>query len=202
MSRAASTYSVGMTQAPLTARRWRRVEYDRLVDLGVFEGEPLELIGGQLIVAEPKGAYHSSAVTAVDYALRAVLPPGWIVRNQQPVSLDDESEPEPDLAVVPGRPGDHRYAHPQRPALAVEVADSSLQFDRQQKGSLYARAGIEDYWIVNLVDRVVEIYRDPGPDPAAPYGSCYRSVVSVAPPAVIAPLAFASSPIAVADLLP
>ena len=191
-----------MTQAPLTARRWRRVEYDRLVDLGVFEGEPLELIGGQLIVAEPKGAYHSSAVTAVDYALRAVLPPGWIVRNQQPVSLDDESEPEPDLAVVAGRPGDHRYAHPQRPALAVEVADSSLQFDRQQKGSLYARAGIEDYWIVNLVDRVVEIYRDPGPDPAALYGSCYRSVVSVAPPAVVAPLAFASSPIAVADLLP
>ena len=191
-----------MTQAPLTARRWKRVEYDRLVDLGVFEGEPLELIGGQLIVAEPKGAYHSSAVTAADYALRAALPPGWVVRTQQPVSLDDESEPEPDLAVVPGRPGDYRYAHPERPTLAVEVADSSLQFDRQQKGSLYARAGIEDYWIVNLVDGVVEIYRDPGPDPAAPYGWSYQSVVSVAPPAVVAPLAFASSQIAVADLLP
>jgi Uma2 family endonuclease len=191
-----------MAQAPLTARRWKRVEYDRLVDLGVFEGEPLELIGGQLIVAEPKGVYHSSAVTAADYALRAALPPGWIVRNQQPVSLDDESEPEPDLAVVPGRPGDYRYAHPQRPTLAVEVADSSLQFDRQQKGSLYARAGIEDYWVVNLVDRVVEIYRDPGPDPAAPYGWRYRSVVSVRPPEVVAPLSFASSHIAVADLLP
>jgi Uma2 family endonuclease len=191
-----------MTQAPLTARRWKRVEYDRLVDLGVFEGEPLELIGGQLIVAEPKGTYHSSAVTAADYALRAALPPGWIVRTQQPVSLDDESEPEPDLAVVPGRPGDYRYAHPERPTLAIEVADSSLQFDRQQKGSLYARAGIQDYWIVNLVARVVEIYRDPGPDAAAPYGWRYRSVVSVAPPAVVAPLAFASSQIAVADLLP
>src|SRR5262245_11012214 len=191
-----------MTQAPLTARRWKRLEYDRLVDLGVFEGEPLELIGGQLIVAETKGTYHSSAVPAVVYALRAALPPGWIVRNHQSVSLDDESEPEPDLAVVPGRPWDYRYAHPQRPALTVEVADSSLQFDRQQKGSLYARARIEDYWIVNLVDRVVEIYRDPGPDPAAPYGWRYRSVVSVAPPAVVAPLAFASSPIAVADLLP
>jgi Uma2 family endonuclease len=191
-----------MTQAPLTARRWKRVEYDRLVDLGVFEGEPLELIGGQLIVAEPKGTHHSSAVTAADYALRAALPPGWVVRTQQPVSLDDESEPEPDLAVVPGRPRDYRYAHPERPTLAIEVADSSLQFDRQQKGSLYARAGIEDYWIVNLVARVVEIYRDPGPDPAAPYGWRYRSVVSVAPPAVVAPLAFASSQIAVADLLP
>lgn len=191
-----------MTQAPLTARRWKRVEYDRLVELGVLEGEPLELIGGQLIVAEPKGTYHASGVTAAEYAVRAVLPPGWIVRTQQPVSLDDESEPEPDLTVVPGPPGDYRYTHPHRPALTVEVADSSLQFDRHQKGSLYARAGIEDYWIVNLVDRVVEIYRNPGPDPAAPYGWRYRSVVSVAPPAVVAPLAFASSPIAVADLLP
>jgi len=84
-----------MTQAPLTLRRWKRIEYDRLVDLGVFEGEPLELIGGQLIVAEPKGTYHSSAVSTAEYALRACLPSGWIVRTQLPVSLDDESEPEP-----------------------------------------------------------------------------------------------------------
>jgi Uma2 family endonuclease len=191
-----------MTQAPLTVRRWRRVEYDRLVDLGAFEGEPLELIGGQLIVAEPKGAYHSSAVTAVDYALRAALPSGWIVRNQQPVSLDDESEPEPDLVVVPGRPGDYRDAHPERPALAVEVAHSSLDFDREHKGSLYARAGITDYWIVNLVDRVLEVYRDPSPDPAAIYSWRYRSVTTLAPSSRVVPLAFTSSRIAVADLLP
>ena len=191
-----------MAQAPLTLRRWKRIEYDRLVDLGVFEGEPLELIGGQLIVAEPKGTYHSAAVSSAEYALRAGLPSGWIVRTQQPVSLDDESEPEPDLAVVPGRPGDYRHAHPARPALAVEVSDSSLHFDRQQKGSLYARAGIEDYWIVNLVDRVLEIYRDPIPDPSALYGWRYRPVITLVPPAVAVPLAFASSRIAVADLLP
>lgn len=191
-----------MAQAPLTLRRWKRIEYDRLVDLGVFENEPLELIGGQLIVAEPKGTYHSAAVSSAEYALRAGLPSGWIVRTQQPVSLDDESEPEPDLAVVPGRPGDYRHAHPARPALAVEVSDSSLHFDRHQKGSLYARAGIEDYWIVNLVDRVLEIYRDPIPDPSALYGWRYRSVITLVPPAVAVPLAFASSRIAVADLLP
>jgi len=191
-----------MAQAPLTVRRWTRVEYDRLVDLGIFEREPLELIGGQLIVAEPKGAYHSSAVTAVDYALRAALPTGWIVRNQQPVSLDENSEPEPDLVVVSGRPGDYRDAHPERPALAIEVAHSSLYFDREHKGSLYARAGIEDYWIVNLVERVAEIYRDPGPDPAATYGWRYRSVTVLAPPATVAPLAFPSSQLLVADLLP
>jgi Uma2 family endonuclease len=189
-----------MAQAPLTLRRWTRAEYDRLVALGVFEGEPLELIGGQLVVAEPQYPYHASGITVVDYALRAILPPGWIVRLQAPVSLDDESEP--DLVVVPGRPADYRDEHPSRPALAVEVGESSLAFDRRQKGSLYARSGLQDYWIVNLVDRVLEVCRDPGPDPSAPYGWQYRSVTARSPPAVVAPLAFPSVLIAVGDLLP
>jgi Uma2 family endonuclease len=149
-----------MDQIPFTPWRWRRAEYDRLVDLGAFHGQALELIDGQLIAAEPQGAYHASAISAVDYAVRAVLPSGWIVRSQAPVSLDDESEPEPDLVVVPGRPADYRAAHPSRPVLAIEVAESSLAFDRQSKGSLYARAGIADYWIVNLAERVLEVYRD------------------------------------------
>jgi Putative restriction endonuclease len=92
-----------MAQAPLTVRRWTRAEYERLVELGLFERDPLELVGGQLIVAEAQSAYHASAIRRVDYALRGALPPGWIVSIQSPVSLDDESEPEPDLAVPPGR---------------------------------------------------------------------------------------------------
>ena len=191
-----------MAQAPLTPRRWTRVEYERLVDLGVFQRDPVELIGGQLVVAEPQGSPHATAVGAADDALRAVLPPGWIVRAQMPVALDDESAPEPDLAIVPGARADYRASHPARPALALEVADSSLDFDRGRKGSLYARAGVQDYWIVNLIDRVLEVYRDPGPDQSAPYGWRYRSVTTVAPPAVVAPLALPSTRIAVADLLP
>ena len=191
-----------MTQPPLTLRRWNRAEYDRLVELGVFERDPVELVGGQLIVAEPQSAYHASAVRTVDYAVRAVLPPGWIVSVQSPVSLDEESEPEPDLVVVPGRPTDYRHEHPARPGLAIEVAESSLAFDREHKGSLYARAGIQDYWIVNLVDRVLEIYRDPAPDASAPYGWRYRSVTTLAPPAAVVPLALATAQLAVADLLP
>ncbi len=191
-----------MAQAPLTIRRWKRAEYGRLVDLGVFDNEPLELIGGHLIVAEPKGEYHSSAVNAVEYAIRAVLPPGWIVRTQAPLSLDDESSPEPDVVVVPGRPGDYRYAHPARPPLAIEVSDSSLSFDRQQKGSLFARAGLEDYWIVNLVDRVLEVHRDPAADASAAFGWRYRSVVVLGPGAVVVPLAFPDIGLAVSDLLP
>ena len=191
-----------MTQAPLTLRRWQRAEYERLVDLGVFHGEPIELIDGQLVVGEPQGSYHASAISIAEYALRAALPPGWIVRTQMPVSLDDESEPEPDLVVVQGRPGDYRESHPARVALAVEVAESSLEFDRERKGSLYARAGIDDYWIVNLVDRVLEVYREPEPDASAVYGWRYRSVTVLTPPAVLVPLAFTSSQVAVADLLP
>jgi Uma2 family endonuclease len=191
-----------MADAGVTLRRWTRAEYDRLVGLGVFEGDRIELIGGQLIVAEPQGEYHASSINTAEYALRAVLPPGFIVRTQAPVALDDDSEPEPDLVVVPGRPSDYRYAHPARPVLAVEVAESSLAFDRLRKGSLFARAGIQDYWIVNLVERVLEVYRDPTPETTAPYGWQYRSVKILGPPAVVALLAFPSSELPVVELLP
>jgi Uma2 family endonuclease len=191
-----------MAQFAYTLRRWKRLEYERLVELGAFEGDPLELISGQLIVAEPKGTYHTSAVTSCEYALRAVLPPGWLVRTQAPISLDEDSAPEPDIVVVAGRLGDFRYAHPARPPLVIEVADSSLAFDRHDKGSLYARAGLQDYWIINLVDRLLEIYRDPVADPGALYGWRYRSLVSLGATDVVRPLALPSVQLAVVDLLP
>src|SRR5207248_8317422 len=181
----------------------KRVEYERLVDLGAFDDdEPVELIGGQLIVAEPKGSEHATGVEMAGDALRAALPAGWIVRGQNPVSLDDESVPEPDIAVVRGSRADYRHAHPTRPALIIEVAETSLRFDRIEKGSLYARAGIADYWIVNLVDRVVEVYRDPGADVTAPYGWRYMSVDRFSPSSSIAPIGVPATPIPVAALLP
>ena len=191
-----------MKQAPFTSKHWRRLEYERLVDLGAFEGEPLELIGGQLIVAEPKGSPHAAGVEMAGEALRAALPPGWVVRMQNPVALDDESVPEPDVAVVRGRHSDYRHAHPTRAALIIEVAESSLAFDRKQKGSLYARAGIADYWIVNLDERVVEVYRDPGPDLTAPFGWRYISVDRFRPGDSVTPLGVPAAPVAIAALLP
>ena len=131
-----------MKQAPLTLRRWTRAEYDRIVDLGTLDREPVELIGGHLVVAEPHGSYHASTLGAAGDALRAALPPGWLVRVQLPVALDDESEPEPDLAVVPGEWAEYRAAHPSRPALVgrVEqdrlldlVADSTDRIERVQR---------------------------------------------------------------------
>ena len=191
-----------MKQAPFTSKRWRRVEYERFVDVGAFEGGPIELIGGQLIVAEPKGSPHAASVGMAGDALRAALPPGWTVRLQDPIALDDESVPEPDVAVVRGRHADYRHAHPARAALIIEVAESSLAFDRTQKGSLYARAGIADYWIVNLEDRIVEVYRDPGPDLTAPFGWRYTAATRFSPPASVTPLDVPAAPIPVAALLP
>ena len=192
-----------MARVEVKTRRWKRVEYERLIETGFFQpGDPVELIGGQLIVAEPQGSYHFAAIQAVEEALRVAFGPGWQVRGQGPVALDEESEPEPDVAVVPGGFRDYLAAHPSRPILVVEVSESSLALDRHHKGSLYARAGLDDYWIVNLVDRVLEVYRDPVGDPAASFGWRYQSVEVVERGAFVSPLALPGARIRVADLFP
>jgi Uma2 family endonuclease len=184
-------------------KRWTRVEYERLVDLGAFRsGEPVELLGGDLMVCEPQGTPHMTAIRMAEEVLRRVFAASWEVRTQAPVALDDESEPEPDLVVAPGSFRDYRHAHPTRPALLVEVADTSLELDRAHKGSAYARAQVLDYWIVNLVDDVLEVCRDPIADPGAPFGWRYGSIVRLAPGESISPLAAPQARVRVADLLP
>jgi Uma2 family endonuclease len=105
--------------------------------------------------------------------------------------------------VVRGRPREVIYQSiPSRPALIVEIAESSLTFDRRDKGSLYARAGVADYWIVNLVARVLEVYREPAPADDAPSGWRYHEVTSLQSDAVVTPLAAPHARVAVANLLP
>jgi len=108
----------------------------------------------------------------------------------------------PDVAVVPGTFRDYVIGHPSQPVLVVEVSESSLALDREHKGSVYARARVADYWIVNLVDRVLEVYREPIGDQAAPFGWRYRSIEVLEPSASVAPLAVADARLLVADLLP
>jgi Uma2 family endonuclease len=199
---AADTIRV-MASFETRTRRFSRAEYERLIDLGVFQpGEAIELIGGELVVAEPQGAAHYTAIRKTAKALEAAFGPGWDVRTQGPIGLDEDSEPEPDVAVVPGSPDDYGRAHPSRPVLTVEVAESSLGVDRHRKGSLYARAGLPDYWVLNLLDRVLEVYREPAPDPAAPFGWRYARSNVFDQSTRVTPLAAPGSSIPVSHLLP
>jgi Uma2 family endonuclease len=192
-----------MTTYHASPRRWTRAEYERLIEVGVFcPGEPLELLGGELMVSEPQGSAHYTAIGLVEDALRAALGPGWLVRSQGPIALDDDSEPEPDVAVTPGTRRDYSLEHPSRPALIVEVAESSLALDREHKGGLYARAGVTDYWILNLVERVLEVYRQPVADPETRFGWRYSSTEVLVPGSSVALLAAPAARISVADLLP
>ncbi len=187
----------------LKTRRWTRVEYERLVDYGLFRSdEHLELLDGLLVVREPHGSRHSAAVAALCQVLARAFGDGFHVRPQLPLALDDASEPEPDVVVVRGGAWDYVGSHPSAPALVVEIAETSLTVDREHKRGLYARAGVADYWIVNLREAVLEVYRQPAPIAAAPFGWEYRSTQRLAPGATISPLAAPGRSIAVADLLP
>ncbi len=190
-------------RAPPRTRRWSRLEYERLIEKGFFQpDERLELISGELVVREPQAAPHATAIRLLTRALHRIFGADWNIDVQLPMGVHDESEPEPDVSVVSGGPRDYLASHPTRPVLIVEVAESSLAFDREHKGSLYARAQVADYWIVNLVDRVLEVYREPVQAPAAPYGWHYSALLRLGPTDFISPLATPHARIAVADLLP
>ena len=184
-------------------RRWSRVEYERLVERGVFgPDDRIELIDGQLVVRETQDPPHATTIRLVTKALERVFRSGWDVRPQLPVALDETSEPEPDVVVVRGSPRQYASDHPSKPVLIVEVAYSRHAFDRKTKGGLYARAGIEEYWIVDVVERALEVYREPVKSSGARHGWAYRSIRVLKPGATIAPLAAPKSRVRVADLLP
>lgn len=193
---------VSAVEPYVTTRRWRRVEYERLVDLGIFVGERLELLDGLLVVREPQGSPHAAIAAQVGQVLASAFGAGWHPRLHAPIALGEDSEPEPDVAVVAGTPRDYVGAHPSTAALVVEVADSSLRLDRRLKSGLYARAGLPEYWIVNLVDGALEVHRAPRAAADAAYGWVYRSVDILRPPAAVTPLGALGAQIPVADLLP
>lgn len=168
----------------------------------MFVGERLELLDGHLVVREPQGSSHAAIVMQVGQVLTAAFGAGWHARLHAPLALSDDSEPEPDVAIVTGAARDYVDAHPVMAALIVEVADSSLRRDGRFKAGLYAQARVPEYWIVNLPDRAIEVYRDSEDVTESPFDARYRSVVVVRPPAALAPLAAPSTRIAVADLLP
>jgi Uma2 family endonuclease len=193
-----------MRQAqPPGLHRFTRHEYGRLVDHGFLdEDDPVELIDGLLLVKEPQSSPHRTAIVLVAKALERAFGDGWFVQIQSPIVLGARSEPEPDVCVVRGSPRDYVDAHPRLPALVVEVAQAGLTLARGRKAAVYARGGIADYWILNLVDRVLEVHREPArPGPALRRWG-YVSIDTLDAAASIAPLAAPSASIRVFDLLP
>ncbi|RMH56879.1 MAG: Uma2 family endonuclease [Bacteroidetes bacterium] len=182
--------------SPVRPHRWTRAAYDRMIEAGVFRPEDrVQLIDGEIVAMRPQGSQHATTIRLVEEALRAAFGDGYDVRPQLPLALGDFSEPGPDVAVVQGTPRDYVDAHPSEALLVVEVADATLRLDRTEKLRLYALHGMPEYWIVNLIDRVLEVHREP-------IGEAYRLKTSHAAGEAVAPAARPGASIPVADLLP
>jgi Uma2 family endonuclease len=181
---------------------WNRHEYHQMADMGLFAGKRVELIEGQVISMSPMGSLHATAIALVAQALEAVFQTGYYIRWQMPFVVGMSSEPEPDIAVVPGTARDYRSEHPTVATLIIEVADTSLAYDRDTKGAIYAKAGVLDYWILNVVERHIEVYRKPIVDPAHALGYSYGSREVFRDGDMIEPLEKPGQSMAVADMLP
>jgi len=163
---------------PAGVQRYRFTpdQFEQLGRLGLFDHLRVELIGGEIVQMPPIGPEHSVGKTYTASAWQRRKQPKWHVRVDDPLRLGD-SEPVPDVAIVPGKPSDYRAHHPTTALLVIEIADTSLEYDRTEKMSLYAAAGILEYWIVNLVERCVEVYREPAsPAAGTAFNARYRAL--------------------------
>jgi Uma2 family endonuclease len=187
-----------LTRNPWVTRRALTVaEYHRMGEVGILtEDDRVELIEGELIAMSPIGSAHSGTVNALTHCLVHAVGDRGVVAVQNPVQLDDLSEPQPDFSVLKPRDDFYRRATP-RPdevLLIIEVADSSLAYDRNVKRSLYARHGIPEFWIVNLAGREVEVCREPR-------GEQYTSIAQVGREMMLEPQLLPGAVIPVAVLL-
>ncbi len=196
----AKNSTVDPTWVPSSLYRVTVEQYEAMVDSGIFTGrDKVHLINGYLVAKMTQNTPHATADDLCGDRLDRMIPPGWYVRVAKPIRLPSESsEPQPDRCVVRGGIRDYSTRHPGPSdiALIVEVADSSLGDDRNM-AHVYSRAGIPIYWIINLIDRQVEVYSNPGP-------SGYQSLDVLVPPHVLNVVIDGAEvgEIAVADILP
>ena len=187
------------------ARRFTRDEYYKLLDAGFFaEGDPIELVEGYILEKEVRKPPHETTLRRLTNRVPRYIPgSGWCVQIQGAISLPMDNEPEPDGVVLRGADSDYdgRIPGAADVVLAIEVSDSSRSIDRRVKGRAYARAGIPVYWLINVADRVFEVYTDPDPAATPP---AYRTRTDYRPgqdvPVVLDRQTVATIP--VADLLP
>lgn len=184
---------MAMPAATPPVRRLTRSEYHLIGETGVFDQDRIELIHGIVVYRPVIGAEHADAVDQLTVLLVTTVGSRARVRIQQPLAASDDSEPEPDVSLVP--PGRYLDDHPDVAYLVVEVAKHSLAFDRGAKAAVYAAMGVPQYWVVNLVDGIVEVFEDPAPDG-------YQRVMEARRGDRLPIQHFSDMSIAVSDLLP
>jgi len=167
----------------MALRKWTREDYERLSQSGIIpESEKVELIGGQIVTMSPIDPLHASTVAYTNMLLAREFGDEYIVHVQNPVIAREDSEPQPDLMLVPRAQADQlrrQRQHPTRADLVIEVSNTSLAYDRGTKSSLFAAAGQPCYWIINLIHDQLEVYTNPAPDPGARFGFSYATFRSL-----------------------
>lgn len=179
-------------------KRFTVDDYHRMSELEILSPtEHTELINGEIVVMAAKGTAHASAVLLTHQLLTKLLNWQLFVRCEAPICLNDRSEPEPDIAVVQLDPLAYSTRHPtpEDVLLLIEVASSSLQYDLEVKAPLYAAAGIADYWILDVIERELHVFRQP-------VGNRYQSHSVLAAALSITPIAFADLEIQISHMLP
>ena len=190
-----------VASGPPRPLRWTVDQFHYLGDLGAFEGRRAMLIDGVIVEQGPMNPPHATAGTKTEDLIREAFGKGWHVRVQKPLVLGQDTDPEPDVAVVVGKPADYT-SHPTTADLVIEVADTSLRYDTTEKMSLYAASGLADYWVLDLNNRQLLIHRDPRPDPAQPFGFTYATRLTLGPADAAEPLAVPGRRVVVAEMLP
>lgn len=174
------------SRVDVVRRRFTVDEYLRMAEVGLLaEDDRVELIRGEIIEMSPINVAHALCVNRLNTLLSAKLAGRATISVQNPIYLDQRTLPQPDLAVwkLPSEEFHDRFAGPAEVLLLIEVADSSVTYDRRLKAALYAQAGIVEYWIVNLPERQIEVYREP-------QAGDYRNVTRHGPDDTLSPLTF------------
>lgn len=188
-----------LTLEPTYLKTWTVTEYHRLSEMGLLaETDRTELLAGQITLMAAKGTLHVTSLRLLLYELNTLLRDyPVVVITQDPIQLDDQSEPEPDLVVARGTVLDYADRHPQPSDLylVVEVADSTLKKDCDIKDKLYAQAGIADYWVVDVINRQLHVFRNPTPQG-------YTSHLILSEPNQMVPLAFPDALLTLTAILP
>ena len=182
--------------------RWMKEEYLSMAELGFFEGKRTEFLEGEIIEMPTMNSPHATALELVYEVVRDVFSSDFAIRSQSPVDFGKDFEVVPDVFVIKGNARDFRDSHPKTADLIIEISDTTLSYDRNRKASLYAKFGIRDYWILNLKNRTLEVYRHPNEDENIYYGFGYAEKLTFDEAGEVSPIAAPDAKIKIADLLP